>query len=284
LAATREAYYSRNGGLIVELPTLVATRTPNSRNAVLGNTTCTAAPLGTCTMTPLAVAAYLPEPQTTGATGEFGPRETTTVSSISTMTTPTLREQPDPPSCIQDVSTEEALFTNRAPGYVVPNSTTLPEQRRNKNVVLISRRKLKIVVCITAIVVVGLVVGLVLTVLGRDILGLPTTVVKETRSPSSAPTLDVGSITLSRILERGSLVCAVVDQVGYSTINSDTGEREGFDIDLARAVSAGIFGSGDNVTFVSTTYSDRFMLLTANSSDVDVIIGASTHTMWSATC
>ncbi|MDE0454010.1 MAG: amino acid ABC transporter substrate-binding protein, partial [Gammaproteobacteria bacterium] len=56
--------------------------------------------------------------------------------------------------------------------------------------------------------------------------------------------------TLSDVLERGMLRCAVIEaSPGFSSIDAD-GRRFGFDIDNCRTVAAAVLGDADAIEYV----------------------------------
>lgn len=70
-----------------------------------------------------------------------------------------------------------------------------------------------------------------------------------TSSPSNAAAAatvvneGTSTTTLLTIRERGYLICGVAIQEGFCSNDSSTGQLYGFEIDLCRAVAAGIFGN-----------------------------------------
>jgi ABC-type amino acid transport substrate-binding protein len=85
--------------------------------------------------------------------------------------------------------------------------------------------------------------------------------------------LDAASETLSLIRKRGYINCGVTLQQGYAWINAQ-GIWEGFEVDLCRAVAAGIFGKdgfdaareAEPVEFVKLEAGDRFSTLNLQAS------------------
>ena len=101
---------------------------------------------------------------------------------------------------------------------------------------------------------------------------------------SEEETIKDSSKTLSAILNRGYLVCGVAFQEGFATI-SDKGSWVGFEVDLCRAVAAGIFGKDrflvsrekEPVRFVPLEAGERFISL--DNKEIDVLLGMSSHTL-----
>eukprot|EP00986_Skeletonema_menzelii_P016247 scaffold14067_cov116-Skeletonema_menzelii.AAC.1 len=101
-----------------------------------------------------------------------------------------------------------------------------------------------------------------------------------TSSSSSSTTINK-SATLDDIQQRGKLNCGVVLAPGFGEQPTpDT--YAGFDVDLCRAVAAGIFGVTDDqdefIDYNVVTYAERWEAL--QSKKVDLLAAASTtHTM-----
>lgn len=91
---------------------------------------------------------------------------------------------------------------------------------------------------------------------------------------------------LARVIERGSLICGVNDQLpGFGSVN-DAGDFVGFDVDICRAVAAAILGDANAVTFRPMVAADRPTALA--SGEVDMISRNTTWTLsrdteWGAT-
>lgn len=145
-----------------------------------------------------------------------------------------------------------------------------------------------LVVVASAVVGGGLVGGLV-AYFARDDANppksIPTPPTKnptETASPSTSATLD-SSRTLSDIRKLGYLRVGVTSQQGFATKNA-TGHWKGFEVDLGRAVAAGIFGheafQGDKkepVEFFHLEVRDRFVSLDKNK--IDLLLGITSQTL-----
>lgn len=88
---------------------------------------------------------------------------------------------------------------------------------------------------------------------------------------SSSVEID-GSATLEAMQERGEIVIGVKeDQPGFGVRDSATGERSGFDIDLARWIAAELGFGTDAIEFVTIPSQSREQALT--NGDADLIIG-----------
>jgi len=82
--------------------------------------------------------------------------------------------------------------------------------------------------------------------------------------------------TLAEVQARGSLNCGVTTGLtGFAAPNA-SGEWEGFDVGLCRAVAAAIFGDATAVEFVPTTGQTRFTALA--SGEVDMLARNTTWT------
>lgn len=86
-----------------------------------------------------------------------------------------------------------------------------------------------------------------------------------------------GSPTMTKIRERGRLVCAVDGAVpGFSTVGPG-GAFVGIDADFCRAVAAAVLGDPGKVEFRPVTAGERFVAL--SSGEVDLLSISSTHTL-----
>jgi len=88
---------------------------------------------------------------------------------------------------------------------------------------------------------------------------------------------EIESATLTKVQQRGRVVCGVnANLLGFSTANS-LGEYTGLDIDLCRAVSAAVFGDSEKTDFVPTSAVNRFNDLV--NEEFDVLIRNTTWTL-----
>ncbi|QIK40157.1 amino acid ABC transporter substrate-binding protein [Pontivivens nitratireducens] len=82
--------------------------------------------------------------------------------------------------------------------------------------------------------------------------------------------------TLAEVQERDTLRCGVTTGlVGFAAPN-ETGEWEGFDVAICRAVAAAVLGDGSKVEFIPTTGSTRFTALA--SGEIDLLARNTTWT------
>jgi general L-amino acid transport system substrate-binding protein len=81
---------------------------------------------------------------------------------------------------------------------------------------------------------------------------------------------------LAAVQDAGVVVCGVNDTLPGFGIVDDAGEYSGFDIDMCRAVAAGILGDAGAVEFVPLTAEARFTAL--QSGEIDVLIRNTTYT------
>lgn len=82
--------------------------------------------------------------------------------------------------------------------------------------------------------------------------------------------------TLSDVLDRGILRCAVIESSpGFSSIDAN-GRRYGFDIDNCRTVAAAVLGDADAIEYVPINPNTAFT--TVQSGGVDVFPGGATWT------
>lgn len=95
----------------------------------------------------------------------------------------------------------------------------------------------------------------------------------------------VGPVTQA-IMDRGELICGVNNVLPGFGFPDDTGEIQGFDADICRAVAAAILGDASAVNFRPTVAADRQTVL--QSGEVDMISRNTTwtlsrDTLWGAT-
>lgn len=135
---------------------------------------------------------------------------------------------------------------------------------------------------VATVVIVALVVLVTVSYTNRD--GSSSKVpLSPTASPTTVPLVGDSS-TLEAIVNRGYLRCGFGHQEGYSIYDSDTGSVEGFEVDLCRAVAAGIFGRenfgkgiAEPVEYTFLELPNRFLSL--NNDEIDVLFSVTTHTM-----
>jgi polar amino acid transport system substrate-binding protein len=88
--------------------------------------------------------------------------------------------------------------------------------------------------------------------------------------PPPPPGQPPAGSTMARIVQRGRLI-AGVDQNTYPFGFRDpfTGQLEGFDIDMLRAVARALFGAPDKIQFRAITSADRILVL--EQGEVDIV-------------
>lgn len=82
--------------------------------------------------------------------------------------------------------------------------------------------------------------------------------------------------TLDDVKARGHLICGVTTGLAGFAAPDDKGEWAGFDVDVCRAVAAGVLGDSSKVKFVPTTGKSRFPAL--QSGEVDMLARNTTWT------
>lgn len=74
---------------------------------------------------------------------------------------------------------------------------------------------------------------------------------------------------LDTVKQRGVLNCGTDNSApGFGYLNTKTGEMEGLDVDMCRAVAAAVLGDAKKVKFVTVTDKSRFNALQTNQVDV----------------
>ena len=84
--------------------------------------------------------------------------------------------------------------------------------------------------------------------------------------------------TLQAVLDRGVLNCGVNDVLPGFGFVDEAGDFSGFDVDICRAIAAGVLGDADAVNFSPHTTETRLTALQAGEIDV-----LSRNTTWTAT-
>ena len=87
---------------------------------------------------------------------------------------------------------------------------------------------------------------------------------------------DQGGGVLSRVQDRGRLVCGVNEAVPGFGVATEAGDYEGFDIDYCRVVAAAVLGDAQLVDFTPLTAEQRFTAL--QSGEIDILIRNTTYT------
>jgi general L-amino acid transport system substrate-binding protein len=81
---------------------------------------------------------------------------------------------------------------------------------------------------------------------------------------------------LDRVVQEGTVVCGVNNQLpGFGNVDAD-GNYSGFDVDFCRAVAAAVLGDADAVEYRYASSQDRFTLL--KTGEIDVLFRNSTWT------
>ncbi|MCP3992822.1 MAG: protein kinase [Actinomycetia bacterium] len=95
----------------------------------------------------------------------------------------------------------------------------------------------------------------------------------------TGPVVDLTSSDgrLEAVMARGQLICGINGSLpGFGLIDS-AGNHSGFDVEMCRAVAAGILGDADAIEFVPLTAAERFTAL--QSGQIDVLMR---NTSWTA--
>ncbi len=101
----------------------------------------------------------------------------------------------------------------------------------------------------------------------------------DTTTTVAAPTFDPGT-TMAKIQQRGKIIVGTkFNQLGSGLKNPATGELEGFDIEIAKLIAAGIFGGGaddveDKIEFKEAVSAVREAVI--QSGEVDMVVATYT--------
>ncbi|MFP6749027.1 MAG: amino acid ABC transporter substrate-binding protein [Alphaproteobacteria bacterium] len=82
--------------------------------------------------------------------------------------------------------------------------------------------------------------------------------------------------TIADVQKRGELICGVSTGLAGFAAPNDQGKWAGFDVDMCRAVAAGVLGDANKVKFIPTTAKSRFPAL--QSGEVDMLARNTTWT------
>ncbi|NRA22228.1 MAG: amino acid ABC transporter substrate-binding protein [Oceanospirillaceae bacterium] len=88
--------------------------------------------------------------------------------------------------------------------------------------------------------------------------------------------MNVSASTLEDVQERGVLKCGVSTGLAGFAAPNDSGQWEGLDVDLCRAVAAAVLGDSEKVEYVPLTSKVRFEVL--KSGEIDVLSRVTTWT------
>ncbi len=81
---------------------------------------------------------------------------------------------------------------------------------------------------------------------------------------------DVKSPTMDAIRARGQLVCGIDTGIPGYAFQDSSGNWQGLDVSLCRAIADALLGSPDKVKYIGTTSKERFSVLA--SGEIDVLI------------
>jgi general L-amino acid transport system substrate-binding protein len=167
-----------------------------------------------------------------------------------------------------DIEANHSQNTNNA---AAASETSNLSSRATKFVA--NRNKRTVLVCIF-ILAIAAIVGIIVATTGGD-------------GSVESPRMwydDANESTLGQILNRGYLRCGIPNQEGYGMKDPVTGVFVGFEVDLCRAVAAGIFGresfgnrATEPVQYVNLEVSDRFVAL--DGEEIDLLLAITTQNM-----
>jgi len=86
------------------------------------------------------------------------------------------------------------------------------------------------------------------------------------------------SATLDAVKKRGQLICGVDTGIPGYAYQDSSGEYQGLDIALCRAIADAILGAPNKVKFIGLTSKERFSVL--KSGEIDVLIRDSEHSFY----
>ncbi|MDJ0752970.1 MAG: amino acid ABC transporter substrate-binding protein [Ardenticatenaceae bacterium] len=112
----------------------------------------------------------------------------------------------------------------------------------------------------------------------REVETVVTETVTETSTEQVAVEFAGGGDTLSEIQDRGFVKCGLnATLAGFGTLDPDTNEFSGFDVDFCKAVAAAILGDAEAIEGTATTGTSRFPTL--QSGEVDILVRNTTWTI-----
>jgi len=85
----------------------------------------------------------------------------------------------------------------------------------------------------------------------------------------------VNSPTLDAVKKRGQLICGIDTGIPGYAFQDSSGEWQGLDVSLCRAIADAVVGSPTKVKFIGLTSKERFSVL--KSGEIDVLIRDSEH-------
>src|SRR6202162_3296635 len=83
------------------------------------------------------------------------------------------------------------------------------------------------------------------------------------------------SPTLDAVKKRGQLICGIDTGIPGYAFQDSSGEWQGLDVSLCRAIADAVLGSPTKVKFIGLTSKERFSVL--KSGEIDVLIRDSEH-------
>lgn len=87
--------------------------------------------------------------------------------------------------------------------------------------------------------------------------------------PLPAPGQMPSGTTMREIQDRGRLIVGVSgDNLLFGSVNPESGQLEGFDVDMAREVARAIFGNPDQIQYVIMSFAQRIPALQAGTVDM----------------
>lgn len=93
-------------------------------------------------------------------------------------------------------------------------------------------------------------------------------------APAPVPAAKAATSTLQQIKNRGYIIVGInASNPGFAYLQED-GSYQGFEVDLAKALSVAVFGSPDKLEFRPLTSKERFIAL--QSGEIDVLIRTAT--------
>ena len=91
----------------------------------------------------------------------------------------------------------------------------------------------------------------------------------------NAAQAQVNSPTLDAVKKRGQLICGIDTGIPGYAFQDSSGEWQGLDVSLCRAIADAVVGSPTKVKFIGLTSKERFSVL--KSGEIDVLIRDSEH-------
>jgi hypothetical protein len=188
-----------------------------------------------------------------------------------------------------------ATSTDDQHGQIGPTSSDFDQEFHDFDLAVQGAQKRRPWCTRKIVVIAGVVLALVIVAIVLIVVYVPG------NSSSSPPVMT----TLEMIKSRGSLLCGVGGLSGFSALNTTTGQREGFEVDLVcmprenpcknfalkfspckfwfehqcRAVGAAVFGTDGHVQYSVVSSDDQFSVL--ESGAVDLLAAGTPYTIQS---